>query len=179
MVGTLFILLWSPSQLLPRCFYFVHAQSAPSTSALSLPLELRSTSRPCDFPNLAPSPSSSTVASSARFLGPWQLYLIPCDAQSLPLFFSPHKRQCRQGASPSTSLLTVGVRIREGDFSFNFWNRLIGLVPFFSLPSGRRWYIVPNFLFTLRGCAAGLTLLLVCAHFFSPTRTWPCRGVGA
>ena len=111
----------------------------PLTSALSLPFELRPPFRLCDFPNLALSPSSSTVASSARFLGTWQLYLIPCGAQSLPLFFFLHTRQCRQGRFPSTSSLTVGVRAR-GQHLYNFWNRLIGLVPFFSLPSGRRWY---------------------------------------
>ena len=62
----------------------------PLTTALSLPFDLPPTSRLCDFLKFAPSSSSSTVASSARFLGPWQSYLIPGNAQPLPLFFFPH-----------------------------------------------------------------------------------------
>ena len=83
----------------------------PLTTALSLPFDLPPTSRLCDFLKFAPSSSSSTVASSARFLGPWQSYLIPGNAQPLPLFFFPHTRRCRQGRSPSTNSLTVGVEV--------------------------------------------------------------------
>ena len=132
------ILIVINSTLLPRRCYLVQSQSGldfrlfPYLPSFG-PLSASATSQILLLPLL-----QALLPRQQALLGPWQFYLIPLNAQSLPLLFFPHTRQGRPGRSLSISWLNVSV----DDFyqTFKFWNCLIGLVPFLSLPSGRRWY---------------------------------------